>query len=121
MAYQVAVDLSYSKKWLGNTADVHTYTSPGPGTTRGMARLMGGSKKVEVRGANLNKYMIKLRDLMNARGRELVKDKWWTGDFRTGFADLSMPNVSNSLCEYDKYCRLISGQGEPRSRYSGVK
>ena len=121
MAYQVAVDLSYSKKWLGNAPDVHTYTSPGPGTTRGMARLMGGSKVVEVRGAKLNKYMVNLREKMNARGKELVSAKWWTGDFRTGFAELSMPNVSNSLCEFDKYCRLISGEGEPRSRYAGSK
>lgn len=119
MAYQVAVDLSYSKHWLGKAPDVHTYTSPGPGTTRGMARLMTGGRKAEIRGSHLNKYMIKLREKMNARGKELIAPKWWTGDFRTGFADLSMPNVSNSLCEYDKYCRLISGQGEPRSRYAG--
>jgi hypothetical protein len=121
MAYQVAVDLSYSKHWLGKAPDVHTYTSPGPGTTRGMARLMTGGRKPELRGDKLNKYMIKLRDKMNERGKELINPKWWTDDFRTGFAALSMPNVSNSLCEFDKYCRLISGQGEPRSRYQGNK
>jgi hypothetical protein len=119
MAYQVAVDLSYSKKWLGNAPDVHTYTSPGPGTTRGMARLMTGGKKAELRGKALNKYMIKLREKMNERGKELINPKWWTGDFKTGFAELSMPNVSNCCCEFDKYCRLIGGEGEPRSRYPG--
>ncbi len=119
MAYQVAVDLSYSKKWLGSAPDVHTYTSPGPGTTRGMARLMTGGRKPELRGDKLNKYMIRLREKMNERAPQLVKPEWWTGDFHTGFADLSMPNVSNCLCEYDKYVRLISGQGEPRSRYKG--
>jgi len=120
MAYQVAVDLSYSKKWLGNAPDIHTYTSPGPGTTRGMARLIGGSKKAEHRGAKLNKYMINLRSKMNERAKELVNPKWWTGDCKTGFEELSMSNVSNSLCEYDKYTRLISGEGEPRSRYAGT-
>lgn len=119
MAYQVAVDLSYSKRWLGSAPDIHTFTSPGPGTTRGMARLMTGGKRAEIRGDKLNKYMVKLRDKMNERGKELVSSKWWTGDYRTGFAELSMPNVSNTLCEYDKYCRLIGGEGEPRSRYAG--
>jgi hypothetical protein len=119
MAYQVAVDLSYSNRWLGRAPDVHTYTSPGPGTTRGMARLISGGKRAEIRGAKLNPYMIKLRGLMNERAKELINPKWWTDDYRTGFADLSMPNVSNCLCEYDKICRLYGGEGEPRSRYAG--
>lgn len=119
MAYQVVVDLSYSKRWLAKADDYNTYTSAGPGTTRGMNRLMYGGKIVKKKSAQLSEPMQialpKVNELLKAR----VKDKHWTGDFRTGFAPISMSNFSNSCCEYDKYCRLIGGEGEPRSRYPG--
>jgi hypothetical protein len=34
---------------------------------------------------------------------------------RETFEDLN--NLSNCLCEYDKYCRVLHGEGVPRSRY----
>jgi hypothetical protein len=118
MAYQVAVDLSYSNKWLGKAPDINTFTSPGPGTTRGMNRLLNGARKPIVTGAALNPHMIQLRSDMNSLVKEHISYPW-TKNPKTGFADLSMSNVSNCLCEYDKYCRIISDEGEPRSRYAG--
>lgn len=119
MAYQVAVDLSYSKKWLGKAPDINTFTSPGPGTTRGMNRILFGSKTVKLKGKELNAPMQNLRKEMNKLARVMVPKKLWTDDFKTGFAELSLSNVSNCLCETDKYFRIVSGEGEPRSRYAG--
>lgn len=119
MAYQVIVDLSYSDRWLRRAEDFNSYTSPGPGTTRGMNRLIYGGRKNLLNGDKLNEPMIKARKEINRYLKETVPEEYWTGDFRTGFSTLEMSNVSNSFCEYDKYVRLISGQGEPRSRYAG--
>lgn len=117
MSYQVIVDLTYSRKWLGRADDLDTFTSPGPGTVRGMNRLLFGGRKADLRGDLLNEPMIKARAQVNAFAKTIVPKKWWTDDFKTGFADLSAANFSNLCCEYDKYCRVISGEGEPRAGY----
>jgi hypothetical protein len=119
MAYQVIVDLTYSKKWLADADDINTFTSPGPGTTRGMNRILSGGRKGGVVGDALNQPMIELRREMNRMAKSMVRPNWWTDSFETGFVPLSAANVSNCLCEYDKYCRVISGEGEPRSGYKG--
>lgn len=119
MAYQVVVDLTYSRNWLMNAEDIETFTSPGPGTTRGMNRILSGGKHGGVHGSALNEPMVKLRRNMNKIAKTMVPPKWWTGSFETGFIDLSAANLSNCLCEYDKYCRVIGGEGEPRSNYKG--
>jgi hypothetical protein len=122
MAYQVIVDLSYSLEWLGNAEDYNTYTSPGPGTTRGMNRLMYGGKKGGKKPHELNEPMRIALAKVNVLLRERVAragDRWWTDDFKTGYQELSMSNFSNANCEYDKYCRLLGNEGEPRSRYNG--
>jgi hypothetical protein len=117
MAYQVIVDLTYSRRWLGRASDIETFTSPGPGTTRGMNRLLFGGRKPQLRADQLNEPMIKARAEVNAAARAVVPAKWWTDDFKTGFTNLSAANFSNLCCEYDKYCRVISGEGEPRAGY----
>lgn len=117
MAYQVIVDLTYSRRWLGRADDIETFTSPGPGTTRGMNRLLFGGRKNKLAGANLNEPMIQARADVNEAAKSLVPAKWWTGDFKTGFTPLTAANFSNLCCEYDKYCRTIGGEGEPRAGY----
>lgn len=121
MSYQVIVDLTYSNRWLGRADDIDTFTSPGPGTTRGMNRLLYGGRKVQTLGKHLNEQMLSARQAVNAAARKLVPAEWWTDDFHTGFVPLSAANFSNLCCEYDKYCRVISGEGEPRSGYKPGK
>lgn len=123
MSYQVIVDLSYSDQWLRKAEDFNLFTSPGPGTTRGMNRLMYGGKKALKKADELRTPMQIALGKVNRLLRERVArggDRWWTDDFRTGFQELSMSNFSNANCEYDKYCRLLGGEGEPRSRYAGA-
>ena len=120
VSYQIAVDLSYSDKWLKNAPDINTFNSPGPGTQRGLLRLFAG-------GSKTNGFVKQPKEWYSEKILELYylaqKQKNWkvtSQDMRTGFAPLSMSNLSNSLCETDKYLRLVLGEGEPRSRYPGA-
>ena len=119
MSYQVVVDLSYSKKWLGNASDFNTFNAPGPGTIRGLNRYFTGRPKPTLKKGDLGKLIIRQRDEVNAKIRELVPGKWWTGNFETGFAEITMSNMSNSNCEFDKHQRVFYGDGEMRASYNG--
>lgn len=120
MSYQVVVDLSYSKRWLKNASDYNTFNAPGPGTVRGLNRYFTGVAKPTIPKKDLNARIIQQREEVNAKVRELVPDKWWTGDFKTGFAEISMSNMSNSNCEFDKHQRVVRGEGEMRASYAGT-
>lgn len=122
MSNQVAVDLSYSKKWLGNAPDLNTFTSPGPGTTRGMNWVLSGSLRPVLTGDRLNADMQRLRILVNRQVKKMVKKSEWTDDFRTGFAEISMPNYSNCNCETSKMVRSIldGDTSRMKNKYPGV-
>lgn len=121
MSYQVVVDLTYSKRWLINAPDYNTFNSPGPGTKRGLSRYFTGGIDGGLNKKDLNGLIIRQREEVNAKMRELVPDKWWTDDFETGFQDLSLSNMSNLNCESDKYLRVFQGESKMRSKYPGVK
>jgi hypothetical protein len=116
MAYQIIVDLSYSKKWLGKAKDINTFTSPGPGTCRGISRVFYDVEFQPLPDAKRNEHMLELWHAAND------SNKYWPNDAtdpRKGYAPLSMSNCLNLNCEFDKYCRVIRGEGKTRSRYPG--
>jgi hypothetical protein len=119
MSYQVTVDLTYSNKWLGKATDLNTFNAQGPGTVRGLNRYFTGAPKPTLKKSELLPCLIRQRDEVNAKLRELVLKKWWTDDFNTGFAEVSLANQSNTNCEFDKFCRLYHGQGQMRAKYPG--
>ena len=121
MSYQVVVDLTYSKRWLKGAEDYNTYTSPGPGTTRGMNWILSGSLQGPVKADKLNAPMQRVRVLVNKRVKKMVKKSEWTGDFYTGFAEISMSNYSNCCCETSKMVRSILDGGTDRmkNKYDG--
>ncbi len=121
LSYQVAVDLSYSSKWLKTASDYNTFTSPGPGTTRGMNWILTGKLGAKIKNRALNEPMNRVRPLVNAEVRKLVSDKEWTGNPLTGFAEISMSNYSNCCCETSKMVRSILDGGTERmkNKYDG--
>jgi hypothetical protein len=122
MAYQVIVDLSYSEKWLRRASDFNTFTSPGPGTTRGMNWTHTGVLRPSIHGRNLNPLMIQYRRAVNEILRDKVSEKFRTNDPFTGFAPLSMSNYSNTNCELSKYVRsLRDGGAAMRNNYPGSR
>ena len=121
MANQVIVDLSYSNHWLEKADDYNTFTSPGPGTTRGMNWMISGKMDGKVNGKNLNAPMIYFRDQVNACLREKVPKKWWTDNMETGFQEISMSNYSNVNCELAKMVRSINDGGTAmKTKYKGA-
>ena len=130
VTYQVLGDLSYSNKWLGVAKDKNSFTSPGPGTQRGINWLHHGS--IKQRGDNevievlsnakeqaelLRKYRVLANDMI----KEKVGSEW-TGNFKTGFAEITMGNWQNCMCESSKMIRSILDGGTDRikNRYKGT-
>lgn len=119
MSYQVIVDLSYSKLWLGNAPDLNTFTSPGPGSRKGQQFLTTGVLGKSSSFQGVQEQMIYGLNQVNTRMKKLVPAKLWTGDFRTGFAPMAMSGYSNSLCEMSKWLAVGTGTGQMRSSYRG--
>lgn len=120
-SYQVVVDLTYSKKWLGTAHDLNTFNSPGPGTQRGLNRYFTGSKKLTLPKKDLGPLIVQLRDEVNRKLRELVPKEWMTGNMKTGFQELTLSNVSNLCCEWDKMERVRNGEGGMKNSYNPPK
>lgn len=107
MAAQVVADIKYDERGpLFKAADWHTWAAPGPGSKRGLLRLLG------------------------RQHTENISDSAWTGTFSfllplvnaalpatTFDGNLTGQDLQNCLCEFDKYRRTQLGQGRPRSTY----
>lgn len=104
MAYEIASDLSHT--WaLKYAPDKMTWANPGPGARRGLNRLHGRDVRARVPKAQLIQEM---RELLPRCDKSLTK---------RGFPSLTMREIEHSLCEFDKYQRVLLGQGRPRGVY----
>lgn len=113
LSYEIVCDLRYTDL-LRKATDVNTFCNIGPGASRGLNRLAG-------------------RPIVMAKGG--TKDSGrkppygWQQQMRKLLAvvKLRLPNmpkfemreVEHSLCEYDKYERLLFNEGKSKRRYNG--
>lgn len=110
MAAQVVADIKNTEgQTLRNAVDWWTWASPGPGSLRGMNRLLG---KGPVRTG-----------LNDARFREVLGVL--QGQVATAFRErdwvpLCAQDVQNCLCEFDKYQRALLSEGTPKQKYPGM-
>lgn len=113
MTNQVITDMRYSSI-LQDADDWRTFLLPGPGTRRGMNRLMGrDTQDIKVSDSQLTKEVLQLRD--NLQEVYLGTD---LKHLVTVFEDPN--NVSNCLCELDKYCRVYYNErARPKAKYPG--
>jgi hypothetical protein len=99
MAGQVIADTKYTPVLL-NAADWYTWAASGPGSRRGMNRLhsrpVGAAWRESDWQAKLEELRWQLPVLLHAQ------------------------DAQNCLCEWDKYERMLWGQGKPKRKYSGV-
>ena len=95
MAAQVVADLKYTR-WLDSAPDWWCWSSPGPGSRRGIERLLGQPS------LDWEKDMTEIR--------AMVSDG-------TGL-DLHAQDVQSCLCEFDKYERVLWGEGRSKRRYN---
>lgn len=113
---QVITDMKYTAD-LEAAPDWGTFALAGPGTQRGLSRLAGDPLSKKWRQADAAAALAALRAVLLERLA------------RPGYEDLAhlsralrdMNNLANCLCELDKYCRVVLGEGKPRSRYAPAR
>lgn len=100
MAAQVVADLKYAfpNRWT----DFHTFAASGPGSKRGLNRLLGNDKDDPMSEDAFRATLSLLRDSVNAR--------------LTGWTPITAQDIQNCLCEYDKYSRVAEGDA-PKQFY----
>jgi hypothetical protein len=99
IAGQVIADLKQTKHLKGAT-DWWTWAALGPGSMRGLNRLHGRPVHNSITQRQGLKEMQEARSVL-------------------GLQWLCLQDVQNCLCEFDKYIRVLNGEGKPRSGYPG--
>jgi hypothetical protein len=100
IAGQVIADLKQTKH-LHSADDWWVWAAIGPGSARGLNRLHGRDLRYPI---NQKHGLQEMREV-----REAAR-----------LTDLCLQDVQNCLCEFDKYSRVLKGQGKPRSGYQGI-
>lgn len=102
MAGQVAADLTYYPQELGEAEDLYDWAPIGPGSSRGLNRLLGrklnATWKQEEFNAELKKVWTEIADQLD-------------------LDHFSLHDAQNCMCEMDKYWRTLNNEGAPRSIY----
>lgn len=101
MAGQVVADLTYCEQYLYAAPDLYSYAPLGPGSRRGLNRLL---KRGLTQTISQDDACALMRSLCIDIHNMLAYD-------------LNLHDVQNCLCEFDKYQRVKTGEGRPRSIY----
>ncbi len=112
LSYEVATDLRHTR-YLRDAPDILTWANAGPGAVRGLNRIHGRPVAKALSQAQACQEMKFL--LMIARNHPEVR--WNLRTVSERFAALEMRDIEHSLCEVDKYQRVLLGEGRPRALY----
>lgn len=108
MAAQVVADVKYVGP-LAEARDWHTFAASGPGSRRGLSRLMDLPVRHNWREDEWRLALTRLREALLPGFRDL------------GWEEPHAQDVQNMLCEFDKYERARLGEGRPKQLFrSGV-
>lgn len=115
MAYEIVCDLRYTKL-LRNASDILTWSNLGPGAARGLQRLRGIPIKVPRTGMKdarpkPPKDWLEIFQTLRMKVNETLPENVKLFELR---------EIEHSLCEYDKYERILFGQGRSKRKYNGV-
>ena len=106
MAAQVVADLKYDTAgFLYRAKDWHSWAASGPGSRRGLSRVMDLPTAYPWRESAWRPAFHELWVKMKAQHNTAL------GEVLTG------QDLQNCLCEFDKYERVRLGEGTPRSLY----
>ena len=104
LAYEIVSDLRHTK-CLRDAPDIMTWANAGPGALRGLTRLWGYQPKTR----QISGYSFPKKNALEAMQALLTRSRETT---RWGLTQSwEMRDVEHWLCEYDKYCRIMNGQG----------
>lgn len=107
MAGQIIADLKYVPS-LQKAADWWSFAISGPGSRRGMNRLLDRPVKQGWKEDEWFAWLCKVRDRVN------TDVKHWKVPMLHG------QDMQNCLCEFDKYCRVLNGEGKPKQKFIPV-
>lgn len=122
MAYEVITDLRHTAL-LEHAPDVMTWANPGPGAMRGLNRLHGrplGHRQPKER------FILEMRNLLELSrwpdcwpqwddaNHKFVGETVFMPESRQSYPTWEMRNVEHTLCEWDKFERVRTGEGRPR-------
>jgi hypothetical protein len=108
MAGQIVADLRWVLWWPLDPEDAMTWAPIGPGSCRGMRRMLGREANGPMTQAEFEPLLCQLMEKMRA-GKTLASI----------MRRLEAMDVQNCLCEFDKYMRLLNDEGTVRSGYPG--
>jgi hypothetical protein len=106
LAAQVTADMKYVAP-LMSARDWMTFAAPGPGSERGLNRVLGRPVKAPWRSEE--GWRSALRRLHDAIRPEVE---------RIGLGDLHAQDLQNCLCETDKLMRAQLGEGRPKRKFT---
>jgi hypothetical protein len=104
MAYEVVTDLRHTR-YLDKAPDINTWAVAGPGAIRGLHRLHGRPYKKTLSQKKACAEMCELLELSRTALPDFVPE-------------LELREIEHSLCETDKWLRVLAGEGRLRSRYT---
>jgi hypothetical protein len=107
LAGQIAADLSCLAFGL-NWPDRQSWAPVGPGSARGINRLLGRQKDRAVRQEEFERLLPLVVETVQLKLPDIWRDR-----------NLIAMDIQNCLCEFDKYRRLTLGEGKVRARYDG--
>lgn len=104
LAYEVICDMRYTR-YLEKAKDSRYWGNAGPGAMRGLNRIYGRNLNKKLKPFHANEEMVKL---LNA-AEKYISDDW--------VENLEIREIEHSLCEFDKYQRIKTGQSSMLRRY----
>lgn len=108
LAGQIVADMAHLQVGVA-WPDPETWAPIGPGSARGINRLLGRPKDQSVSQAQFEEELPALMEVLYPLVRPLWDDR-----------QLQAMDIQNCLCEFDKYRRLQLGEGKVRARYDGA-
>lgn len=101
-AYELVTELTYTKH-LKDVPDLNTWCAIKQGSFRGLSRVLGTAYRSKRTDHHPGSVAVCIELLTKAR-KDLVRhDKM--------FKQLTLRNIEDSLCEFDKYCRAVENNG----------
>jgi 5-hmdU DNA kinase, helical domain len=102
---QIIADLKYTPDFDG-LVDWWTWAASGPGSRRGLNRVLGLPTRTPMSEEQWLKHVQKLTEIVNTAN--VLPER------------IHAQDLQNCLCEFDKYQRVRLGEGTPKQRYPGV-
>lgn len=106
IAGQVVADLRWAV--TGTWSDRYTWAPQGPGSQRGLNRVLGRPISTKFKQGEFCLELRKLRDVISRRLPAIA-------------SKLELHDIQSTCCETDKYSRALLNEGRPKQRYPGVE